>query len=254
MVKKDYYVVLGLSRDCSQEEIKRAFRRDARKYHPDVNPGDKVAEAKFKDINEAYETLGDVEKRADYDAQLQRIVLSAAEAFNGTVYPFSSEDGRIIRISFPAGVAISGENVRVEGKSIPVVVDFAGTLYQVRKDGLEYLLPLSISEVRRGGKLENIPTPWGAIVFTIPPAKQIGGTGRLTGIGWPIKTNSSRLTEKERQILGINPSVKPFWLSASQLKAIGKVGNLYIRTELVADDYPLGDWSPYSPTTLLLKA
>jgi len=67
MAGKDYYQILGVSRNASEKEIKQAYRRLARKHHPDLNPGDKSAEAKFKEINAAYEVLSDPEKRKKYD-------------------------------------------------------------------------------------------------------------------------------------------------------------------------------------------
>jgi len=67
MAGKDYYSILGVKRGASEQEIKQAYRRLARKYHPDVNPGNKSAEAKFKEINEAYEVLSDKDKRQKYD-------------------------------------------------------------------------------------------------------------------------------------------------------------------------------------------
>src|SRR2546421_12574208 len=64
---KDYYDVLGVDRNAKEEDVKQAYRKLARKFHPDVNPGDKSAEDKFKDIGEAYEVLSDPAKRAQYD-------------------------------------------------------------------------------------------------------------------------------------------------------------------------------------------
>jgi DnaJ-class molecular chaperone len=64
---KDYYSTLGVSKTATDKELKQAFRKLARKYHPDVNPGDKKAESQFKEINEAYEVLGDPSKRKKYD-------------------------------------------------------------------------------------------------------------------------------------------------------------------------------------------
>src|SRR5690348_16820966 len=81
---KDYYGILGVKKDASADEIRKAFRKLARKYHPDVNPGDKIAEEKFKEISEANDVLSDPKKRKVYD-QLgyysDNIDPAAAEAY-----------------------------------------------------------------------------------------------------------------------------------------------------------------------------
>lgn len=65
--KRDYYEVMGVPKNAPEDEIKKAYRKLAKKYHPDLNPGDKEAEQKFKEVNEAYEVLSDKDKRARYD-------------------------------------------------------------------------------------------------------------------------------------------------------------------------------------------
>jgi DnaJ-class molecular chaperone len=88
---QDYYQTLGVKRDTSEKEIHSAFRKLARKHHPDVNPGDKAAEARFKAINEAHEVLGDPEKRKQYDrfgADWQRYQQAAGGAGQGAPADF----------------------------------------------------------------------------------------------------------------------------------------------------------------------
>src|SRR5262245_47132416 len=64
---RDYYEILGVKRDASEDEIKKAYRKLAREYHPDRNPGDKQAEVRFKEVQEAYDVLSDKDKRTNFD-------------------------------------------------------------------------------------------------------------------------------------------------------------------------------------------
>ncbi len=90
MAKQDYYATLGVARDASAEDLKKAYRKLAMQYHPDRNPDDKQAEAKFKEVNEAYDVLKDDQKRAAYD----RFGHAAFEQAAG---------GRRRRLRLPAG-------------------------------------------------------------------------------------------------------------------------------------------------------
>src|SRR5438067_13073810 len=118
--KKDYYELLGVKKSASAEEIRKAFRKLARKYHPDVNPGDKSAEERFKAISEANDVLSDPKKRKIYD-QLgyysDNISPEAAEAYAraGTA---GSGGG------FPGGFPGGGQASRGDAQGVPF--DFSG--------------------------------------------------------------------------------------------------------------------------------
>lgn len=106
---RDYYEILGVPRNATLEEIKSAYRKLAMKYHPDRNPGDKEAEAKFREVQEAYEVLSNEKKRAQYDRYGRVFEHAGAEAGAGT-RPFSGYEFRW----GPGGATVFGEGLDTE--------------------------------------------------------------------------------------------------------------------------------------------
>jgi molecular chaperone DnaJ len=149
--RKDYYKLLGVDKNADQKAVKAAFRKLARKYHPDANPGDKKAEENFKEINEAYEVLSDKEKRAAYDR--------GPEAFFGQAGPGGGPGGPGPFTYSPFGQGPFGEHDTGSFGSFDDIFDMFGgaggrrggraTAGQRGRD-LEYELSLSFDEALAG--------------------------------------------------------------------------------------------------------
>src|SRR5512135_3847013 len=140
--KKDYYAILGVRKSASTEELRKAFRKLARKYHPDVNPGDKAAEERFKSLSEAYDVLSDPKKRKIYD-QLgyysDNISPEAAEAY--------ARAGGGTGGGFPGG-GFPGGSQAGRGRTQEVPFDFSGFDFS---DLFEGAGRGAASERKRGG-------------------------------------------------------------------------------------------------------
>ena len=117
MQKKDYYEVLGVTREAGEEDIKKAYRRQALKYHPDKNPGDKQAEENFKEAAEAYEVLRDKDKRQIYDRYGHAGLEGRGfQGFRGFEDIFSSFGDRILALGATYEGSISTSNVIPSGR------------------------------------------------------------------------------------------------------------------------------------------
>ena len=106
----DYYKILGVSEQAEEEQIKQAYRRLAKKYHPDLNPNDSEAEEKFKNVVEAYETLGDTDKRKEYDLKRtktgdgrKRESTASAKSPDKNMADFTKDMERYFGFSFAGG-------------------------------------------------------------------------------------------------------------------------------------------------------
>ena len=138
--KRDYYEVLGVSKDAGADDIKRAYRSLAKKYHPDMNPGDKEAEAKFKEVNEAYAVLSDEEKKQKYDRFGHAAFDPASggggfggfEGFGGGGFDFSDLFSSI----FGGGRTSSRSNAPVEGDDIltRITISFEESIFGCKKE------------------------------------------------------------------------------------------------------------------------
>lgn len=200
MEYKDYYNILGVDRDADEQEIKRAYRKLALKYHPDKNPDDPNAEERFKEINEAYEVLGDPEKRAKYD-QLGSSYRQWQQAggqpggFDWSQWTRGAPGGQRVRVDigdlgemFGGGFSDFFEQIfaggvpRGAGRSRSA--RRPGGRAQAHSRGRDLEQPITISfEEAYSGTTRTIRHNGRSLQVKIPPGAQTGTRVRLSGQG-----------------------------------------------------------------------
>ena len=210
MEYKDYYSILGVSKTATQEEIKKAFRKLARKYHPDVNPGDAAATEKFKEISEANEVLSDTEKRQKYDqfgSQYQQYEKTGGrpEDFNWSQWQASPGSSYSYRTVTPEEFAemFGGEGHGGEGHFSSFFETLfggagrpftggaqAGPEFQYRprpRHGrdIDYTLTVTLEEALHGGSRILEWDTGRKIEAKVPPGVKTGSKLKLKGQGEP---------------------------------------------------------------------
>ena len=182
--QKDYYEILGVSKNASDDEIKKAYRKLAFKYHPDKNPGDKEAEAKFKEATEANEVLSDKQKRARYD-QFGHAGVGGNSNYGGG-NPFS--DG---------SYSFNGQNFNFDFGGDGNIDDIFSTLFGFgggrtqRRRGADYRTVLTVSfEESIFGTTKTVQVDGKEINLKIPAGIDDGQSIRLRGHGGPTPDSS----------------------------------------------------------------
>lgn len=176
MAKRDYYEILGVDRQASQEDLKKAYRKMAMKYHPDRNPGDKAAEAHFKEVNEAYEVLKDDQKKAAYDRFGHAAFDPSMGGFGGGARRAGSGGGADFEFNFGGNFSDIFEEVFGDFMGGHSQRGRAGASTAQRGADLRYNLTLNLEEAFLG-KSETIK------ISGLKTCRDCEGSGAQTGSG-----------------------------------------------------------------------
>jgi molecular chaperone DnaJ len=222
MAGKDYYNILGVNREANEREIKQAYRRLARKYHPDINPGNKSAEARFKQINEAYEVLSDKEKRQKYNQfgdQWQYADRFAQAGYQQTPFWNFSQAGGAQRFHFEEGLgSLFDDLFRSETRNRRV--------RPRRGQDVDYPIEVTLEEAYHGAKRT-------IALRSEEPCSGCNGTGRIQNMLCSVCRGSGVVSDMNRLEVKIPPGVK----EESRVRITGKgkqgyaggtSGNLYL--------------------------
>ena len=215
MAGKDYYTILGVKRDASERELKQAYRKLARQHHPDVNPGDKSAETKFKKINEAYEVLSDKEKRQKYDQFGDQWQYADQFAQEGRPQPPRRDfsQGRGPTVHFSEGDLGSIFNDFFQGVGAKTTSE---GIRSRRGQNVEYPAEVTLEEAYHGAsRIINLQTE--------EPCASCSGTGRIQNLLCSVCHGSGRVAGSNRLEVKIPRGVK----DGSRVRIAGKGRQAY---------------------------
>jgi DnaJ-class molecular chaperone len=178
----DPYTTLGVKREATQDEIQKAYRRLAKKLHPDLNPGNKTAEEKFKEVSAAYDLLGDPDKRARFDRG--EIDASGTERPRQQYYRDFADQGGWSAYTSNAGFSDFGDYGGAED-ILSEIFGRGGRAGRRRGQDVHYHLDLSFLDAVNGGKQSIVLPDGSALDVNIPPGTRDGQILRLKGKGRP---------------------------------------------------------------------
>lgn len=230
MEYKDYYKMMGLEKTAKQAEIKSTYRKLAKKYHPDLNPDDEKAQERFKEISEAYEVLGDEQKRKQYD-QLGENGFSNGQSFDPSAYGFGGQNGASYSYSSTGGGDFSdffntifggggGQRTSAGGMGFDMGDLFGGSTARggrqaAQRQSYESKLQISIEEgysgtskqvsLNIGGAVKNITVK---VPKGITPGKKVKVKGEKWGIDGDILFKISFRESKDLTLNGLDLTTK----------------------------------------------